>query len=192
MSPLSTDSSIFCFWNSKYFLPATLLLGQSSKIPLIESRLSHESLEGAVFWVDILGSLVAWMLSWQPTVLTRDQLWHDVVAPPEEAMEVGRRLGKGVVKRHREGRGVPGGGRANPWVQLALTKSVVLADKFAICRHQHQGAQQSRWTGTPEQKALRWRNIQVWGFFRTNLTPREPTNILFTPKVMFQRKKESR
>lgn len=104
MPPLSTGFSIFCFINSKYFLPATPLLGQSSKIPLTESRLSPESLEGIVFWVVIL-SLSRFLCNMDAELAANSFDMGSTVAwprgPPEEAMEAGKRLGKGVARRQR-------------------------------------------------------------------------------------------
>lgn len=81
--------------------------------------------------------------------LIQDQLWHSIVARPEEAVEVGRKLGKGDTEkdagRWDKVEPVP----ESYWL-LATTKSVELADKHA---------QQSRWTRTLEQKALHRRNI---------------------------------
>lgn len=57
------------------------------------------------------------------------------------------------------------------YAQLAMTKSREIADKFMTYRHQHQGAQQSRWTGTLEQKSLHRCNIEVWGFFSHHEDP---------------------
>ena len=62
------------------------------------------SLEGVVFWVGIL-SFSQFLCSMDAELSANSfntgsaVAWHS--GPPEEAMEVGRRLGKSVARRHR-------------------------------------------------------------------------------------------